>query len=202
MDWSTEGFPCPSLCPGVLSTSCPLSQWCHPTISSSAALFSFCLQSFPASRSFPMSQLFISVGQNIGASASASVLSMSIQGWFPLGLTGWISVATQGTLKNLLQHHSLKASVLQCSAFFMVQLSLGMCSVFWVTSVMSDSLQPHGLYPARLLCPWDSPGKNTRVDCHTLLQGIFLTQGSYPHLLQLLHCRQILYLWSTGEVPH
>ena len=115
----------------------------------------------------------------------------------------WLDLlAVQGTLKNLLQHHSLKASVLQCSAFFMVQLSLGMCSVFWVTSVMSDSLQPHGLYPARLLCPWDSPGKNTRVDCHTLLQGIFLTQGSYPHLLQLLHCRQILYLWSTGEVPH
>ena len=115
----------------------------------------------------------------------------------------WLDLlAVQGTLKNLLQRHSLKASVLQCSAFFMVQLSLGMCSVFWVTSVMSDSLQPHGLYPARLLCPWDSPGKNTRVDCHTLLQGIFLTQGSYPHLLQLLHCRQILYLWSTREVPH
>ena len=80
----------PPLSPRVCSNSCPLSRWCHPTISSSVTLFSSCPQSFPASGSFPMSQLFTSGGQNIGASASASVLPMNIQGWSPLGWTGWI----------------------------------------------------------------------------------------------------------------
>ena len=79
-------LPCPSPTPGACSNSCPLSRWCHPTISS-VIRFSFCLQSFPASGSFPMSQLFASGGQSIWVSASASVLSMNIQDWFPLGLT-------------------------------------------------------------------------------------------------------------------
>ena len=83
-------LPCPSLSPGVCSHSYPLSRWCHLTISSSAALFSTSLQSFPASGSFPVSQLFMSGGQSTGPSASASVLPMNIQGWFPSGLTGWI----------------------------------------------------------------------------------------------------------------
>ena len=113
---------CPSLSPQVCSNSCPLSQWCHPTISSSVIPFSSHLQPFPASGSFPMSQLLTSGGQSIGVSASTSVLPMNIQGWFPLGRTGWIS-SVQGTLKSLLQHHSSKASILRHSAFFMVQLS-------------------------------------------------------------------------------
>ena len=75
--------PCPSPSPGVYSNSCPLSQWCHPTISSSVIPFSSCPQSFPASRSFPISQHFASGGQSIGASASASVLPVNIQGWSP-----------------------------------------------------------------------------------------------------------------------
>ena len=82
-------LPCPSLSPRVCSNSCPLSRWCYPTISPSAAPFSFCFQSFPASGSFPMNWLFTSGGQSVGASVSASVLPMNIQGWFPLGLTGW-----------------------------------------------------------------------------------------------------------------
>ena len=83
--------PCPSPTPRVYSNSCPLSQWCHPTISSSVVPFS-CLQSFPASGSFPMSQFFPSDGQRIGVSALASVLSMNIQNWFPLGwLVGSLS---------------------------------------------------------------------------------------------------------------
>ena len=82
--------PCPSLSPRVGSNLCPLSQWCHPTIASSVISFSPCLQSFPASGSFPVSQLFESGGQTIGASALASVLPMNIQDWFPLGLTGLI----------------------------------------------------------------------------------------------------------------
>ena len=81
-------LPCPSVSPGVCSKSRPLSQWCHPTTSSSVVPFSSCPQSFPASASFPMSQLFASGVQSIGVSASASVLPMNIQGWFPLGLTG------------------------------------------------------------------------------------------------------------------
>ena len=83
-------LPCPSLTHGVCSSSCPLSQWCHPTVSSAVTPFSSCLQSFPASGSFPMSRLFASGGQGVGA--SASVLPMNTQGWFPLGLTGLISL--------------------------------------------------------------------------------------------------------------
>ena len=89
-------FPCPSLSPWVCSNSCALSQWCHPTISSSVAPFSSCPQSFPTSGSFPMSLLFTLGGQSIGASASASVLPTNIQDWFPLWLTGWISEKSKG----------------------------------------------------------------------------------------------------------
>ena len=89
-------LPCPSLTPGACSNSYPLSQWCHPTISSSVIPFSSCCRSCPASGSFPMSQLFASCGQSIGASALASVLPMNIQNWFPLGLTGLISLQSKG----------------------------------------------------------------------------------------------------------
>jgi len=89
-------LPCPSPSPRACSNSCPLSRWCHPTVSSSVIPFSFCLQSFPASGSFQMSQLFASRGQSIGASASVSVLPMNIQDWFPLGLTGLISLESKG----------------------------------------------------------------------------------------------------------
>ena len=102
------------------SNSRPLSLWCHRTISSSVTPFSSCLQSFPASWSFPMSQFFSLGGQSIGASATASVLPMNTQDWFPLEWTGWIS-SVQGTLKSLLQHHRSKASILWPSAFFIVQ---------------------------------------------------------------------------------
>ena len=81
-------LPCPSPTPRACSNSCPSSQWCHPTISSSDVPFSSCLQPFPASGSFPVSQFFPTGGQSVGASASASVLPMHIQDWFPLGWTG------------------------------------------------------------------------------------------------------------------
>ena len=87
-------LPWPSLSPGVCSNSCPLSWWCHPAILSSIVPFSSCAQYFPASGSFPMSQLFSSGGQSIGA--SESVLPMNIQGWFPLRLTGFISLQSKG----------------------------------------------------------------------------------------------------------
>ena len=108
--------PCPSPTPRVYSNSSPSSWWSDPAISSSVVPFSSCPQSLPASGSFPVSQLFTWGSQSIGASASASVLPMNTQDWLDL-------LAVQGTLKSLLQHHSSEASVLLCSAFFMVQLS-------------------------------------------------------------------------------
>ena len=117
-------FPCPSPTPRAYSNSCPSHRWCHPTISSSVIPFSSCLQSFPASGTFPMSRFFTSGGLSIGVSASALALSMNIQGWFPLGLIDPFDLlAVQGTLKSLLQHHSSKASILRSSAFFTVQVS-------------------------------------------------------------------------------
>ena len=105
----------------VSPSSCPLHRWCHPNNSSSVALFSFCLQSFPASESFPKSQLFASGGQRIGAAVSASVLARSIQCWFPSRLICFISLLSKG-LSRVLQHCSSKALILWRSAFFMVQL--------------------------------------------------------------------------------
>ena len=107
-------LPCPSLSPGVWSNSCLLNQWCHPTISSSVVPFSSCFQSLPAPRSLPVSQLFASGGQRIGASAIFRVDFL----W----LTGLIFLLSKG-LARVFQHHSLKALILQRSAFFMVQLS-------------------------------------------------------------------------------
>ena len=110
-------FPCPSLFTGVCSNSCPLSWWCNPTISSSGAPFSSFLQSFPASGSFPMSQVFAAGGQSIVVSTSASVLSMNTQDWFPLGLTDLISLQSKGfsrVFSNI---------TVQKHQFFLVELS-------------------------------------------------------------------------------
>ena len=122
--WRPHGLylsrlPCPLPSPRVCSNSCPLSWWCHPTISPSVTPFSSCPQYFPGLESFPKTRLFTSGGPSIGASASASVLSGLVSfriDWFDL-------LAVQGTFKSLLQHHSSKASILWRSAFFMVQLS-------------------------------------------------------------------------------
>ena len=92
---TTPGFPVLHS-PRACSNSCPSSQWCHPTISSSVVPFSTCLQSFQASGSFPMSQFFASGGQSIGISSSPSVLLMNIQDWFPLRFSGWISLQSKG----------------------------------------------------------------------------------------------------------
>ena len=100
----------------------PMDYICHQTISSYVNPFSSRLQSSPASGPFPMSQCFASGGQSIGVSALASILPMNIQDWFPLGLTGWISLQSKG-LSRVIQHHSSKALILWCSAFFIVQLS-------------------------------------------------------------------------------
>ena len=111
-------LPCPSPTPRAYSNSCPLSQWCHPAISSIVVPFSSRLQSFPALGSFPMSEFFVSGGQSIGVSVSASILSMIIQGWFPLGLTGWISLQSKG-LSSV-----FSTTTVQKHQFFSAQLSL------------------------------------------------------------------------------
>ena len=149
--------PSPSPTPGVYPNSCPLSQWCHQTILSSVVPFSSCPQSFPASGSFQMSQLFTSGAQSIGVSASASVLPMISYGtdWFDL-------LAVQETLKSLLQYHSSKASILQHSSFFMVQFShpymttrktIALRILEWVAiSFSRGSSQPKGSNPGLLHC--------------------------------------------------
>ena len=114
-------LPYPSPTPRACSDSCPLGRWCHPTISSSVVPFSSRLQSFPASGSFPISQFFPSGGQRIRVSASASVLSMNIQDWFPLGLTGLISLQFKG-LSRVFSNTTVQ-KILQHSAFFIIQLS-------------------------------------------------------------------------------
>ena len=115
--------PCPSSTPGVYSDSRPFSQWCHPNISSSVVPFSSRLQTFPTSGSFQMSQLFTSGGQSIGDFSFSISPSNEYSGLISFRMD-WLDLLTvQGTLKSLLQHHSSKASVLWCSAFFTVQLS-------------------------------------------------------------------------------
>ena len=113
--WVSLSFTISQTC----SNSCPLSQWCLPTISSFIIPFSSCLQSFPASGSFPVSQFFASGGQSIGASASTSVLRMNIQDWFPLGLTGWVSLQSKG-LSRVFSN-----TTVQKHQFFGTQPSLG-----------------------------------------------------------------------------
>ena len=110
--------PCPAPTPRVHPNPCPSSRWCHPAISSSVVPFFSCPQLFPALGSFPMSQLFLSGGQSIGVSASASVLPMNIQDWFPLRLTGWISLQSKG-LSRVLSN-----TTVQRHQFFSAQLSL------------------------------------------------------------------------------
>ena len=110
--------PCPAPTPRVYPNPCPLSRWCYPTISSSAVPFSSCPQSFSASGSFPMSQLFASGGQSIGVSASTSVLPMNTKDWSPLGWTGWISLQSKG-LSRVFSN-----TTVQKHQFFGAQLSL------------------------------------------------------------------------------
>ena len=115
--------PCPSPTPGVHPNTCPSSWGCHPAISSSGVPFSSCPQSFPASGSFQMSQLFASGGQIFGVSASISVLPINTQDWSPLGWTGWMSLQSKELSRVFSNTKVPKTSFLRCSAFFIVQLS-------------------------------------------------------------------------------
>ena len=116
-------LPCPSPSHRVSSNSCSLSRWCHSAILSCVIPFSYCLQSFPASGSFPVSQIFASGGQNIGSFNLSINPSNEYSGLISFRIDWFHLLAVQGTLKSLLQHHSSEASILWCSVFFMVQLS-------------------------------------------------------------------------------
>ena len=143
-------LPCQSLSPEICSNSCPLSRWCHPTISSSIARFSSHPQSFPASRSFPMSWLFSSDGQSVGASASGSVLPMNIKCWFPLGLIGLISLLSKGLLRVF------SSATVQKHQFFGAQPSL---------HSNSHIHQRRQWHPTPVLLPGKSHGWRSLVGC-------------------------------------
>ena len=129
-------LPCSSPSPSAYSNSCPLSQWCHPRISSSVVPFSSCPWSFPASGSFVMNQLFASGGQSIGA--SASVFAMNIEGWFPLGLTGWISLQSKGLSRIF------SSTTVQKHQFFGAQPSVWNCAKITTTFIsMHDYWKNH-----------------------------------------------------------
>ena len=137
-------LPCPLLSSETCSNSCPLCQWCHLIISSSVVPFSSCSQSFPASGSFPRSQLFTSGGQSIRASASAEVLPVNIQGWFPLGLTGLISLQSKGLSRVF------SSTIVQKHQFFGAQPSLRSNSHIHTGLLEKSQLWLHG----SLLAKW------------------------------------------------
>ena len=209
-------LPCPSLSPWLCSNLCPLSQWCHPTILCHPLLL---LPSIlPSIRVFSHESA-LCIRWPKYWSFSFSISPSNIYSGLLSFRIDWLDLlAVQGTLKSLLQHHDLKALILQHLAFFMIQLShpymttgKAIALTIWtfVSKVMSllfnmisrfviaFSKEVKVLVTHLCLalcdpmdCPWDSPGKNTGVGCHSLLQGIFPTQGLSP---SLLHCRQILY---------
>ena len=191
-----SGPPCPSPTPGVHPNPCPLSRWCHPTISSSVIPFSSCLQSFPASGSFPMSQLFTSGSQSIRVSASTSVLPSPEHPGLISSRMDWLDLlAVQGTLKSLLQLHTSKVWTVVLQAPLCMGI-LQLRILEWVAMLSSRvSSQPRSPTWQVDSLPSDPPEKpkNTEVSSLSLLQGIFPTQGLNPGLQ---HCRQTLYYLS------
>ena len=162
MDCHTKGT-CPFPCPVVWTNSCALSQWCYLTILSSSAHF-FCLQSFPESGSFL--RLFTSGGQSIGASASASVLPMNIQGWFSFRINWFDLLAVQGTLKSILQYHNSKASVLPMNIQeILISYRINWFDLLAVQGTLKSLLQHH----------------SSKV---SVLQGsaFFMVQLSHPYM--------------------
>ena len=143
-------LPCSSLSPKVCSNSCTLSWECHPTISSSVIPFPSCPQSFPASASFPLSRFFTSGGRSIGASASASVFLMNIQGWFPLGLTGLISLQSKGLSKVF------SNTTVQKHQFFSAQPSLWSSSHICTNLPYDPSISLSGIFPKKTIVEKDT----------------------------------------------
>ena len=194
-------LPCPSPSPRTCSKSCPLCWWCHPTISPSVVPFSSCLQSFPASRSFPISWLFPSGVFSISPSNEYSGLISSRMDWFDL-------FAVQGTLKSLLQHHSSKASILSRSAFLMVQLShpyittgkhnyIALTRRTFVSKVMSWFFNTL----SRFVIAFLPKSKQLLI---SWLQWIICSDfgAQYNKVSHCFHCFPIYLPWSDGTGCH
>ena len=150
-------LPCSSLSPGVCSDSCALSWWCHPTILSSVTLFSSCPQSLPASGSFLMSWLFVSGGQNIGASASKSVLPMNIQDWLPLGLSGLISLLSKElsrvlSITTVWKHPFFRAQSPLWSSFYICSWLL---EIYGALPLLMDSGSDHSSQGVTEALTWE-----------------------------------------------
>ena len=197
---------CPLPAPGVYSNSCPLSRWCHPTISSSVVPFSSCFQSFPASRSFPTSLFFTSGGQSIGVSASTLVFPMNIQDWWPLGWTGWISLQSKG-LSRIFSN-----TIVSKHQSFIIQLSL------WSNSHIHSWL----LEKTIVLTRWIFVGKVISLLFNRLSRLLIAFLPRSKHLLisrlqsptgvilepqenkvsYCFHCFSICLPWSDGTRCH
>ena len=191
-------LPCPSPAPGARSNSHPSSQWCPPTISSSVIPFSSRHQSFPASGSFPKSHFFASGGQSIGASASASVLPIDIRDWFPLGLTGLISLHSKGLSRVFSNTSSSKTSILWCSAVFILliirEMQIKTTMRYYLTlvrmtiikkSTNNQSWSRYGEKGTLLLCwwVWNSPFKtNEEKHINNNKKWIFNSIFSVPNI--------------------
>ena len=185
-------IPCPSLSPQVCSNSCPLSQWCHPTILSSVVPFSSCLQSFPVSGSFLMSQFMVSGSQSIGASASASVLLVGVgeKKWMYNNI--WCPVLCLVTQSCPTLCDPMDCSLPDSFAHgHSLGKNSGVNSLSLLQGIFLTQESHRGLLHCRqILYQLSYPGSpNTGVGCHALLQGIFPAQGSNPGLP---HCRQTL----------
>ena len=193
-------LPCPSPSPGVCSNSCPVSQWHLPTILSSIVSFSNCFQYFPASESFLMSRLFASGGQSIGTSASASVLIMNIQDWFPLGFTGLISLLSKG-LSRVFSNTTVQKH--QRSAFFMVQLShlymttgktVTLTRQIFVSKVMSLLFNMFSKFVI-------SFSSKEQVSFNFMAAGAICSDfgAQESKVCHCFHCFPIYLLWSDGS---
>ena len=210
-------LPCPSPTPGACSNSCPWSRWCHPTISSCVVPFSSCLQSFPTSGSFPMSQFFTSGGQSIGVSGSASVLPVNIQNWFPLGLTGLISLLfkglsrvfsnTPGNIRTRIKSSLWSVLLPVKEKFRELRTMMGICS--WV-SLNTDTTENKGTEYWNVL----EKGKLSHVSllwclfmCVVLrLPVSFVFSSIEHHLLDFPLCllgqRRPRQYWSSCWLPY
>ena len=199
-------LPCPSPTPRAYSNSCPLSQWCHPTISSSILPFSSCLQSFPSSGSFPVNQFFVWGGQSIGVSASASSPSNKYSGLISFRMD-WFDLVVQGTLKSLLQDHSWKASILRCSVFFVVQLShpymttgktIALTRRIFVGKVMSLLFN----MLSRLVIAFLPRSKRLLISWLQSPSAVILEAPHQNKVCHCFHCFPFCLPWSDGTEYH
>ena len=164
---------CPWPTPGACSNACPLSQWCHPTISSAFVPFSSCFPSFPISGPFPISRCSASAGQSIRASASASVLPKNIQGWFPLGWTSWISLSSQDLessrhSQECIYIHTFSEDIVFCKILTYIIIAVN--TTIWLSSFFPIKISKHNFrrrqwHPTPGLLPGKSHGRRSLVGC-------------------------------------